>query len=392
MSEPCFQLTQSSICGASYATVWVGGSNEAAFSQSLLRNTATAAIAANFNCTSTAPLSSVLFLLSQRCSAAAAMCIQNQQQSVPFALCSAPCNAAGLSLQYALDSAGNTFAALDGVEGHEMDAVNSMEDPKRNSLRIVRVVHPYKTNFADELKLVVGASIAVVAEYPDGWADGIDILTGSQGAFPLSCTAIPALYHQLHESQQHSISPNSTIAKRQSSKSMKVELIGSCIRSSAKLVTVVASYTPTRSDELLLKVGMQIVVLKQFGDGWGRGYDPESGGVGMFPLSFIGTLGEESEGEKGHTAGLTGRTSSLNVDAKAVVQKGVKNGSLVSITEEENSGVSLLVLDGVGKIVVHPYSATKADELELVLGTHVIILKQFKDGWARGQCVENGRI
>jgi hypothetical protein len=47
---------------------------------------------------------------------------------------------------------------------------------------------------------------------------------------------------------------------------------------------VIEEYTPQLGDELGLVIGKDIVLLKEYNDGWGFGMDPVTKGKGAFPL------------------------------------------------------------------------------------------------------------
>ncbi|KAI9340059.1 hypothetical protein DFJ73DRAFT_564350 [Zopfochytrium polystomum] len=53
--------------------------------------------------------------------------------------------------------------------------------------RLVRVIHPYKPALPDELELKVNADLILLKKFDDGWALGLDLATGRQGAFPVPC-------------------------------------------------------------------------------------------------------------------------------------------------------------------------------------------------------------
>ncbi|KAJ3084436.1 hypothetical protein HDU99_000867 [Rhizoclosmatium hyalinum] len=57
---------------------------------------------------------------------------------------------------------------------------------------VMRVVHPYTpTNpeIQDELTIVAGQDLIMLAEFEDGWGMGMLPLTGQKGAFPMPCVA-----------------------------------------------------------------------------------------------------------------------------------------------------------------------------------------------------------
>jgi hypothetical protein len=53
--------------------------------------------------------------------------------------------------------------------------------------RKMKVVHSHKSNQTDELELKKNATVYMVHAFDDGWALGVDIVSGKQGAFPLVC-------------------------------------------------------------------------------------------------------------------------------------------------------------------------------------------------------------
>ncbi|KAI9350269.1 hypothetical protein BDR26DRAFT_581835 [Obelidium mucronatum] len=276
----------------------------------------------------------------------------------------------------------------------------------------------------DELRLVLGASIAVVKEYPDGWADGIDILTGDRGVLPMSCVTDPETYLQkqaLLQSTNSSTNPPPVVrvSRRKSSLSIpgtaaatnvsdkpdRTNSTGSNSSTSSKMYTVIREYAPLRDDELKLEFGKDVILLKSFEDGWGKGYEPQSGSIGMFPLTFVvrkeekeTVLGEDAE-KLAATIQLSTRSSSLSemnesyVKTKADVMEAIGEEGEAEGNPDNSATYHVLSFDGFLRVkVVHPYSSTKEDELELCVGMEVILLKEFKDGWGRGQSVETGVV
>ncbi|KAJ3376493.1 hypothetical protein HDU92_000289, partial [Lobulomyces angularis] len=55
----------------------------------------------------------------------------------------------------------------------------------------VLVVHPYYPNLTDELQLDVGMELLVIRRFEDGWASGLNPITGQHGLFPAVCVAKP---------------------------------------------------------------------------------------------------------------------------------------------------------------------------------------------------------
>ncbi|KAJ3031215.1 UNVERIFIED_CONTAM: SH3-domain kinase binding protein 1 [Siphonaria sp. JEL0065] len=300
---------------------------------------------------------------------------------------------------------------------NSFDAIRGSGSVSLESHRIVRVIHNYRPNMKDELRLVLGASIAIVKEYPDGWADGIDILTGDRGVLPLSCVTDPQTYLQKQSVLQSNSSstsggppPTVKVTKRKSSLSVqgnanptsasptgkpdRTNSTGSNASTTTKMFTVIREYEPLRPDELKLEFGKDVILLKSFEDGWGKGYEPVSGAIGMFPLPYVvrkeekeTVLGEDPD-KLAATIQLSTRSSSLSELNESFKAK-TATEILEAIGEEAEGDVNgvtsptahVLSFDGFRRVkVVHAYSATKDDELELVVGMDVILLKEFKDG------------
>lgn len=76
------------------------------------------------------------------------------------------------------------------------------QQPRPEDLHIV--VHPYPPQMEDELGLQVDDLICLAAKFDDGWALGINAMTGQKGVFPLLCVAPlpPELLNEIIPSDQ----------------------------------------------------------------------------------------------------------------------------------------------------------------------------------------------
>ncbi|KAJ8660474.1 hypothetical protein O0I10_003932 [Lichtheimia ornata] len=81
-------------------------------------------------------------------------------------------------------------------------AVATPQQPRPEDLHIV--VHPYPPQMEDELGLQVDDLICLAAKFDDGWALGINAMTGQKGVFPLLCVAPlpPELLNEIIPSDQ----------------------------------------------------------------------------------------------------------------------------------------------------------------------------------------------
>ncbi|KAJ3389794.1 hypothetical protein HDU84_008285 [Entophlyctis sp. JEL0112] len=179
--------------------------------------------------------------------------------------------------------------------------------PVKSSNEIMRVIHPYEALLQDELDLVEGGDIILVKKFDDGWAQGINPLTGKQGAFPLVCVVPVAEYNSQKAADQKKQARDSRISKRMSSMvgssipvnkkaSMAASYVSTAISSVTDFSTsdkmrntlrVLFPYQAQQDDELDLAVGSDIILLKSFDDGWALGMQPLTGQKGAFPLACV---------------------------------------------------------------------------------------------------------
>ncbi|KAJ3127514.1 hypothetical protein HK100_009712 [Physocladia obscura] len=266
-------------------------------------------------------------------------------------------------------------------------------------LRVVTVIHNYRPNMADELRLPVGATIAVIEDFPDGWADGVDTLTVNRGIFPLSCVIDTVTKRESSLFSQDGKSASRNLAAQSTFNQAKQKT--AVVSNQLKMYTVLYEYTPERFDELKLSIGVDIILLKSFEDGWGKGYDPVSGAIGIFPLSFVQRKEFRSPSPLIPQAGFANlpkvthlQNSTNRLFSRTVVKR---SSSLVEIVTgnapSQHQNIFFLTEEGFLRAhVTHQYSAICKDELELAVGSDVIILKQFNDGWARGRDINTGKI
>ncbi|KAJ3406721.1 SH3-domain kinase binding protein 1 [Chytriomyces hyalinus] len=299
--------------------------------------------------------------------------IQDSQPYVP-----PPRSEASMSepVRYEMDRADDrrakvTAAAIPGVEN-----------------KIWQVSHAYEPTRSDELRLNPGHSVVIVRDFGDGWAEGIDLLSGDGGIFPLSCVTDPNVARKLSSSVPI-VAP--IILQREASQRRP----GS--RSGNMHYIVIRPYKAVLPDELNLIPGRDMVVLQSFEDGWCKGFDPaRPEDVGVFPKSCLLSKEEfrrsrmmavrEAAPPTPPTNGailVTKRMSSLDVAGGGT---GAKPESTTAMMEYSGSDT----LDRVR--VLHAYKATRPDELELRVGGEVTIVKEFKDGWAKGEDVATGNV
>lgn len=150
---------------------------------------------------------------------------------------------------------------------------------------VMKVVHPYDATLQDELSLAVGTDILVMKEFDDGWAQGMNPKTGVQGAFPMICVAKP----EETSAKQNKI--DRAFSKRMSSMStVSAGLVGSQMSNgnpNGIALRIVFPYQGLQEDELTLQPGNDVILIKEFDDGWALGMQPLTGQKGAFPMACV---------------------------------------------------------------------------------------------------------
>ncbi|KAJ3223499.1 SH3-domain kinase binding protein 1 [Chytriomyces hyalinus] len=218
----------------------------------------------------------------------------------------------------------NNSMNLSKIQQQQIPLVPLAQPPSPKSpiqQEIVRIIHAYEATMQDELSLIEGNDLICVKRFDDGWAQGIDPISGRQGAFPLVCVSL------LKDLPQLSFVKGGSIDKQRLSKRMSSILsvpsvappppasqkhVSVSLKQSAKQKTVriMFEYQGAQGDELTLVPGNDIIVLKQFDDGWALGMNPMTGQKGAFPMACVSADAEDGP----QLSGLSKRASSLMGD------------------------------------------------------------------------------
>ncbi|KAJ3022717.1 UNVERIFIED_CONTAM: hypothetical protein HDU68_008960 [Siphonaria sp. JEL0065] len=190
-------------------------------------------------------------------------------------------------------------------------------------------------------------------------------------------------------------------------------------------------FQPTQKDELRLRnVGDLIKVLETFDDNWALGVDVATGARGFFPLVAVqegsgvpvGSVvipanmitekdldGQEVGGGDKRKSVVSERGSSKNgssgngreeeeeeeVDLRRVSKRFSSMVDLSGVTVVENVVVKGSVVETKEENVlvacVHPYRAGQHDELTLILGDSIKLVRRFDDGWGLGVSLTTGK-
>ncbi|KAJ3235462.1 hypothetical protein HDU78_005213 [Chytriomyces hyalinus] len=265
---------------------------------------------------------------------------------------------------------------------------------RSGTTKVVRVVHPYRAVLNDELTLVVGCDVVMTKEHNDGWADGIDPVTGARGVFPTTCVMDPEeAAKNAHAKTEFRLStrhssiyskaapyPNELTSgkthdnTRQST--MSYNSVASTNSNNKTLFRVVHTYKAALDDEMSIVAGNDVIVLQEFDDGWAKGMEPASGKIGLFPMTCVARGNDaNSFSFSKHASVYSKRTSSIS--RRSIVAAAVKESN-------HDTGKDTVV-------VVHSYEANESDELTLIPGRTIWILDEFDDGWCEGRDPVNNK-
>ncbi|KAJ3232204.1 hypothetical protein HDU81_003252 [Chytriomyces hyalinus] len=256
--------------------------------------------------------------------------------------------------------------------------VTSNSASRSGKTKIVRVVHAYRAVLNDELTLVVGCDVVMTKEHNDGWADGIDPVTGARGVFPTTCVMDPEeaaknaptkaeFRLSTRQSSIYSKAADSTSnGNKMRESTMSYNSVGSNISNKA-LHRVIHTYKAAMDDEVTITAGNDVIVLQEFDDGWAKGMEPASGQIGLFPMTCVARADDfGATSSTKHSSDYSKRTSSISHRS---ISAGLK--------ESSNHRETVVVL--------HSYEANDSDELTLINGRTIWILEEFDDGWCEGR-------
>ncbi|KAJ3021382.1 UNVERIFIED_CONTAM: hypothetical protein HDU68_009642 [Siphonaria sp. JEL0065] len=189
-------------------------------------------------------------------------------------------------------------------------------------------------------------------------------------------------------------------------------------------------FQPTQKDELRLRnVGDVIKVLETFDDNWALGVDVATGARGFFPLVAVqegsgvpvgsvvvpANMIQEKELDVQEAGGgdkrksvVSERGSSKNgssgngreeeeeeVDPRRVSKRFSSMVDISGVTVVENVVVKVPVVEtneeNVVVMCVHSYRAGQHDELTLILGDSIKLVRRFDDGWGLGVSLTTGK-
>ncbi|KAJ3204307.1 Sorbin and SH3 domain-containing protein 2 [Entophlyctis luteolus] len=159
----------------------------------------------------------------------------------------------------------------------------------------------------DEIALRIGDKVSVVQEYDDGWAQGVNISTGSEGLFPLDClvaaptTTPPPAAQRL--SSIYSTVSGAYAFQQQSPAPQKAKSPSGDVR------VAIYDFSPERPDELELHVSDQVVITQSFDDGWSYGRNLTTGREGNFPTDCVVMAGGDAGNGQQRGSSMYGQPS-----------------------------------------------------------------------------------
>ncbi|KAJ3223497.1 hypothetical protein HDU81_009146 [Chytriomyces hyalinus] len=149
---------------------------------------------------------------------------------------------------------------------------------------IVKVIHSYAPAAVDELDLVEGDDLILIKRFDDGWAVGMQPVSGRQGVFPLICVATSTAATTVKD--KGGFIDTTRLSKRMSSVASRSSSPLNPGQTKEK-VPVLFGYEALQEDELTLVPGDELIIVKRFDDGWGVGLIPATGMKGAFPLVCV---------------------------------------------------------------------------------------------------------
>ncbi|XP_019738328.1 SH3 domain-containing protein 21, partial [Hippocampus comes] len=171
------------------------------------------------------------------------------------------------------------------LTGNSKREPRSIRTTKRmKQARTCEVVFAYSPVNEDELQLVVGETVEILSEIEDGWWMGIK--NGSVGAFPSNF--VREIFVAPKDSKHNDGKARPKLSDAVFSKEISQR---ATVRSKAKNVVeccqVMFDYKAKAEDELDLKIGDVVVILRKEteDDGWWEG--ELNGRCGFFPDNFV---------------------------------------------------------------------------------------------------------
>lgn len=164
------------------------------------------------------------------------------------------------------------------------------------------------------------------------------------------------------ESVEHTPSRTSETAKSTKSKTKTAK--------KPEIVCAIADYKPTSKEQLELKKGQMIQVLKKLDSGWSLGEIQIKGKkkqTGYFPTSYVKSMGKGSGG-----GGAGGDDSGSQAPPK----------SPQIVKEEKAERV----------ITLYPYEASQDDELSFQANEVIKILSKEDQTWFKGESETTGKV
>lgn len=220
-------------------------------------------------------------------------------------------------------------AYLTGDSKREPRSIRQVKKPKPT--RQCEVTYAYTPTNLDELKLDVGEILDVIREIEDGWWMGMK--DGKVGAFPSNFVKEIFVLPKDGKYGEGKVRPRLADAVFNRENSQKAS-----VRRKAKNVTeycqVMFDYKGKAEDELDLKKGEIVVVLKKDteDEGWWQG--EINGRCGFFPDNFVMVIPPMENLESGDASQLPARTIDRNPTVRTVAP-GMDRGGLAKMKDDK---------------------------------------------------------
>ncbi|KAI8622358.1 hypothetical protein BC830DRAFT_1089611 [Chytriomyces sp. MP71] len=221
----------------------------------------------------------------------------------------------------------------------------AQQEPESIQGKIVAVLYDFSPAQMDEVALRRGDRVFIKKEYDDGWGYGTVMSSAgakNDGLFPLDALALNTNQKPTRKERLTSIYGSFEMSAQSGMEHVRYE------------------FQPERPDEILLRVGDEVIVNQEFDDGWALGVNMTTGKEGNFPLDCLSSYADP---------GATSGSKMTKVRVSSIFD--AAPGSTAPKSGESDK-------------VVNAFQPERPDEIVLSVGDSVIVNQSYDDGWGYG--------
>ncbi|KAI8618260.1 hypothetical protein BC830DRAFT_964281 [Chytriomyces sp. MP71] len=254
--------------------------------------------------------------------------------------------------------------------------------PVADPADVHKVVAEFAPQMPDELALRIGDKVKLKTQYDDGWAFGQSLTSKKEGLFPLDCLA------SFNTSQGAGATDKKFKQRASSLMDVPPVAVAPSVKDKDGNHTVTSDFDPQMQDEIELRVGDKVKLLKEYDDGWGTGRNLTTNAEGLLPLDclsgFDRSVQVDDKGKKQNKArasSIYGAGMTSLYGSESVYKTESMYGRTVGL-------VAAVVSVGKDKdgfyTVTSDFDPQIQDEIELRVGDKVKLIKEYDDGWGTG--------